>query len=196
MSFNSTSMRRFITWTGIASLALLSACNFSLSPRTIGGVPLSDTASLTINEQISIKPENTRVFIQDGIVVSQFNHYKHNCNLEVRKRDDNNFQFINPGSYRIHSIQNTLEQVVRFNPGETVNLAFLDSEGQIPGLLLAGVDDSPSDIYLGMHFYLEGEDSNIMRLSCRGALAPPWDAQPPTLAEIRQALGNLATLQM
>lgn len=196
MSLTNTAIRRLFTWTGIASLTLLSACNFSLLPLTVSGVPLSDTASLTINEQISIKPENTRVFIQDGIVVSQFNHYKHNCNLEVRKRDNDNFQFINPGLYRIHSIRNTMENVVRFTPGETVKLAFQGSQEHIPGLLLAEVDDSPSDIYLGMHFYLEGEDSNVMRLSCRGALAPPWDAQPPTLAQIRQALGNLATLEI
>ena len=184
----------------LASLPLLTACNASLQIATADrNITLSDNASLTVNERISIKPDHTRVFFQDGIIVSQFNHYKHNCNLEVRKKDGDNFQFIQPGTYRITGIRDTLEEVVRLTPGQPVKLALHDDTDNhlTRSLITASVDgDGPSDIYLGMHFYLSGEDANVMRLSCRGALAAPQDAQPPALDEIKQALGNLLTLSL
>ena len=184
----------------LAGLPLFTACNASLQFFTAdSNITLSDNAALTVNERISIKPGHTRVFFQDGIIVSQFNHYKHNCNLEVRKKDSDNFQFIEPGTYGITGIQDTLEEVVRLAPRQPVKLALHgDTDNQLTrSLVTASVDgDGLSDIYLGMHFYLSGEDTNVMRLSCRGALAAPQDALPPTLAEIRQALGNLLTLSL
>ena len=61
--------------------------------------------------------------------------------------------------------------------------------------MLASEDDGGnSDIYLGMHFYLGGDDPNLMRLSCRGGMAMPFEAKPPSRAEINQSLGQLLSI--
>ena len=47
----------------------------------------------------------------------------------------------------------------------------------------------------GYHFWLSGADTNVMRLTCLGMLDDMWRARAITLAEIRGALGSVATLQ-
>ena len=176
----------------IASIAvtLLSGCVISSNSTKsyTKELSVSPDSSLTLNQKIDFKPGKTRVFLQDGMVVSQFNHYKSNCNLEIRKKDEENWQFVEPGVYKVISTRQTLEEVVRFIPGNETRVA--------SRLILADIDTSQTDIYLGMHYYLSGEDANVMRLSCRGVMALPHEAEPPTLQEIRQALGNIITLNL
>ena len=172
-------------------LALLGGCYASVEPQNgNNALSTSQGSTLSINKKIEIKPSHTRVFIQDGIIVSQFNHYKPGCNIEVRKKDDENWQFIQPADYRVVSSQQTREEVVLFSPGQETMVASLLKTAA------AGVDGGLSDIYLGIHFHLSGEDSNVMRLSCRGVLAAPHEAKPPTLKEIQQALGDIMHLKL
>jgi hypothetical protein len=49
----------------------------------------------------------------------------------------------------------------------------------------------------GYHLWLSGlSDPNVMRLTCLGMLDDMWRARAPTLAEVRAALGTLATLEL
>jgi hypothetical protein len=51
-------------------------------------------------------------------------------------------------------------------------------------------------IRTGFHFWLDHpDDPALQRMTCLGILADPADADTPTLAEIDEALGTLATLQ-
>lgn len=185
---NPTHLKILAVTTGALFLA---GCTATMPGHDSASAPSSGNWAVMINEQIEFKPETTRTFLQDGkVVVGDFNHYKPNCNLEIRKRDDNNWQSVLPGNYQITRIQDTLEKVVRFNPGKESRLASIATGD----MQLAFDDSGQSDIYLGMHFYLQGEDSNLMRLSCRGALAPPHEAEQPTLEEIEYALGDLMML--
>ena len=172
----------------MASIAVILISGCAISTNTTKSyteeLSVSPDSSLTINQIIEFKPGKTRVFIQDGMVVSKINRFKSNCNLEIRKKDEENWQSVEPGVYKVVSTRRTLEQVVRFIPGNEILVAD------------ASVDSSPSDIYLGMHYYLSGEDANVMRLSCRGVYASLYDAEPPTLQEIRQALGSIVTLNL
>jgi len=174
----------------LISAGLLSGCKVGATFHTGNStLNVSDDSTLNLNQKIDFKPGRTRVFMQDGIIVSQFNHYQPNCNLEIRKKDDDNWQAVKPAVYQITSTQLTLEEVVRFKVGEETRLAALSAS--------IGADDgSPSDIYLGMHFYLAGEDSNVMRLSCRGAMALPHEAEYPSLADIQQSLGNIMQINL
>lgn len=187
--------------------SLLSGCFVSMSNHGLGvstsfgnwDWPVTGDSSLAINRLINIKPGNTRVFIQDGIIVSQFNHYQPNCNIEIRKKDDDNWQYIKPAVFQVTSSRQTLEEVVRLEPGHRLQVAYSGNEpDKTAGLLLGvgNVDSSQSDIYHGVDFYLAGNDDNVMRLSCRGALAAPQDALPPSLEEIQQALGDIMHLKL
>jgi hypothetical protein len=49
----------------------------------------------------------------------------------------------------------------------------------------------------GYHLWLaDGPDPDVMRLTCLGMLDEMWRARPPTLDEVRAALGELATLEL
>ena len=159
-------------------------------------IAASEGSKVTINEKIEVKPGVTRVFIQDGRIVSGFNHYKTSCNMEVRKKDDENWQFIEPGEYSITGSQSTLENVVQKKSVEPVILAASNSAFYSRFMLASSVDDSPSDIYLGIHYYLSGADANVMRLSCRGVYAAPGEAEYPTRNEIELALGEIISLKL
>ena len=181
----------------IISISLLSGC--SAVYTTYSGQPAIAAlagSKVIINKKIEVKPGLTRVFMQDGIIVSSFNHYKTSCNIEIRKKDDENWQFIEPAEFSITGSQSTLENVVQNKSDEPVKLA--SSNRSFYGKLMAdsSVNSSPSDIYLGIHYYLSGPDTNVMRLSCRGAIAAPWEAQYPTPSEIEQALGDIIHLKI
>ena len=52
-------------------------------------------------------------------------------------------------------------------------------------------------IYEGYHLWLESSSQpNVMRLTCRGVIDIPWQARRPSIAEIRAALGEIATLSL
>ena len=61
--------------------------------------------------------------------------------------------------------------------------------------LAEGVDQGgASFVYLGYHLWLDGPDPNVRRLTCRGGYADPASALPPSINQIRQALGDVMTL--
>lgn len=143
--------------------------------------------ALEIHQAITVPPAVTRVYMQLGRLVRTFDRYQANCNIEVRKIDWEKPQTIEPGSYRVTRVQNSTEEVVEARP---LWVAALGSK-------LAGIDDGggATFIYAGYHLWLEGPDPNVRRVSCRGVYADPADAAPPSINDIRQALGDLITLK-
>ena len=92
---------------------------------------------------------------------------------------------IEPGSFRITRVQRLTEEIVR---------RVVPEEGLIKVGIEPGGGVAP-DIMHGLHLYLESEaDPGVMRLTCRGALEMPWKARPPSLVEIREALGPIISL--
>jgi hypothetical protein len=48
-----------------------------------------------------------------------------------------------------------------------------------------------------VHMWLQSvQQPNIYRLTCRGWLAVPSEAEKPTMIDMREALGNLATINL
>jgi len=157
---------------------------------------LPPVKQIQIQQTVEFEPGYTRVFIQQGKIKRGFDHYDTNCNLEIRRKDSENAQTIEPGTYLVTGIRETLEHVVS---------TFPKSETQIAGIgiglnfgnfsIASGISNSPSYIYRGYHFNLSGADNNLMRLSCRGVYDTPANAELPALKDMRQALGDIVILQ-
>ena len=80
--------------------------------------------SLEVNQDITVPPGVTRVYMQLGRLVRTFDYYQTNCNIEVRKIDWDNPQTIVAGTYLVTRVQNSTEQVVEARP---VVVAALDN---------------------------------------------------------------------
>ncbi|MET0028140.1 MAG: hypothetical protein ABW101_10930 [Candidatus Thiodiazotropha sp.] len=136
-------------------------------------------------EPLELPPETARIFLQNGepMVLHAFDRYKVNCNFEVRTLKPET-QTIQPDEFIIKRVQALMVEVVKREPS---------GRG---GLMRVGMDDSgSSSVTRGYHLWLESEQQpDVMRLSCRGAFDYMWDATPPSIQEIRQALGSRARL--
>ncbi len=143
---------------------------------------------LILHQPIIIPPQRTRIFIQEGkITGTGFNSYEVSCNIEVRKLKDEP-QRIEPDTFVVNRVQAFFEEVAA-SGWKPQTLAGL-------GLAGAAVDASPSNIFRGWHFWLHSEKQpDVIRLSCRGVFAAPWEAVPPTFEEIAWTLGTIASLK-
>jgi hypothetical protein len=172
-------------WLLVLSVLWLAACS-ALAPRYAG----EDTGyRLILHQALTVPAEKTRVFLQGGKVLSGygFDSYAVSCNLEVRKLEDHPRR-IEPDTFVVYRIQQFFEEVAMGNWKAT----------RVAGLGLAGaaVDAGPSDIFRGYHFWLHSDrQPDVMRLTCRGVFAAPWEAYPPTYQEIVETLGKVASLK-
>ena len=140
-----------------------------------------------LNQQLEIPVGSVRVFLQHGRAIrkSQLNHYYPNCNFEVRQLDSAP-QYIDSGEFLITDVRWSKEQVVKWHGAQIAS--------RFSGGFLS--DDSAS-IYRYYHFRLESVDQpNLMRLTCRGGLEDRYQADLPSLDEIREALGDIVTITL
>lgn len=178
----------------LASL-LLAACQPSATVRVSsgGGFQSLQGAALVLKEPLRVAPGNARVFIQNGqatnsgnsLLRGSFDQYQPHCAFEIERVDHGGFT-IHPGTFRITRVQGALTQVVMISPL------------QVAGLQLARgyYGRGASAYHEGYHFWLASErQSEVMRMTCYGVFAEPPDLYPPTLQEIRQALGAIAEIR-
>ncbi len=140
-------------------------------------------ATLELHRALHIRPGSTRAWIQGGAPVPTMNSFIPNCNIEITTRNDALVQQVRPGTFRVRRTQPFFEWVV---------------QGAAPLQVAWGQDnDGASDLYRGYHLWLESaEQPEVRRLSCRGVYDTPANANPPSIAEIRAALGEVATLRL
>lgn len=142
---------------------------------------------LVLHKPLMVAPGNARVFLQQGRMLPSlgFNQYEVSCSLELRNLSEQP-QTIAADTFVVTRIQHLREEVAAWRP---VRLASL-------GLAGANIDSSPSDIFLGYHLWLHSPNQpDVLRMTCRGAFAEPWEARYPTIEEIAQALGDWASLK-
>ncbi|MFB1490918.1 MULTISPECIES: hypothetical protein [unclassified Thiocapsa] len=154
-----------------------------------GWVEIPAGSTLTLNRAVSIPPGRARVFLEDRDARGAGGGTS--CVLEVRRIDEQGTQSIPAGEIPITRVQNYVAlvsgRVPTPAPGEGVRFQ------------LAGHGDSGGSqmIRPGYHFWLDdGQDPNLMRMTCLGRLDDPAYTRAPTLAEIRAVLGDVATLQV
>ncbi len=146
-------------------------------------------SELDILRTIEVPPGRTRVFFQSGWETANFDHYVPSCNIEVRILLDDTVQYVAPGVYRVERVQRYVEEIVH---ARRIELAAV-------GEIMTGLGDGGEGntmIYDGYHLWLNGDDKNLMRLSCRGVYADLVDARPPGLNEIRAVLGESMELHL
>ncbi len=138
-----------------------------------------------LNQQLEMPAERTRIFFQRGAVLGKqgIDLYYPSCNLEVRDLKTE-VQLIEPDSFAIVHTRQGKESVVAW---DGIKLAGLGWSFDLGG--------GPPMVHRYYHYRLESErQPQVMRLTCRGALADLWQAKSPTLAETKEALGEVATI--
>lgn len=151
-------------------------------------MPRSSSYTVALHQALPIAPERARIFLQNGKVIgkSELDQYQPHCGFEVRKLMPV-VQTIESEDFVVSRVQHLLEEVVMLLPVQVASL-------QVAGLDL---DSSPSDIFRGYHFWFASTNQpDVMRMTCRGVFAEPWQAYPPTMDEIAVALGDVATLRL
>ena len=183
-------MPTLLRWmTSISVVTLLIGCSASIPIDPASPYyKVAPGSTLKVNQRIEIPPGVTRVFMQNGAIVRNFDQYAPNCNVEVYRLEQERAQYIEPGEYRIHRVQNTVEEVVQ---KQRLQVAAL---GTGPWLMMASGGADRPDVHKGYHLWVEDPAGNFTRLSCRGAFDTPWDARPPSINQMRRALGDIADL--
>ncbi len=182
-------LRANAKWLSLPILgALLAGCETLIQEAPGEWAALPPGSLLRLEEPIAIAPGRARVFFRQGVLASAGASQTPSCGLEVRRIDPDGPQTVAAGAYRIVRVQRYWTEVAARMPA----LA--------PRFELAGMDGGSGGsplIQEGYHFWLDASvDPNLMRLTCLGLLADMWEARPPTLDEIRAALGALAELEV
>jgi hypothetical protein len=141
-------------------------------------------SKIVLAQQLNVEPGTTRTFLQRGKPMSlgDFNRYYANCNFEVKSLN-NDIQRIEPDTFSVEKVERLMTEVVR-------------SESSWPRVLRVDYADPSSPMVThGYHLWLSSKrQSDVMRLTCRGAFDDLSRAQPPSIEEVREALGNIAEL--
>ena len=142
--------------------------------------------TLVLHQDIRIPPRQSHAVFQGGGFAYGSGEYAPHCELEVRTVQET-AQTVRAGVFEITSIRGLTHYVQR---PRRIQLA---ATGDFQ--LLA--DDSGEWIMLAYHFGLRSEEQpDVTRLICGGAYNFPYYASYPDEQEIRQALGDAATLSL
>ena len=177
----------------IASLlasGLLTACTQNLGVKADTAYawylpPVGSTIEL--HRSLQLPGGHTRVFLQRGEVVAKqaFDRYQPSCSFEIRSLAETPRQ-IDPETFLITRVQRTTEEVVERD--EPIMLAAWN---------FVGIDDGPPMVTRGVHLWISSDlQPDVMRLTCHGAFDDPPEALPPSIDEMRGALGSYASLRL
>ncbi|MGB5835299.1 MAG: hypothetical protein WBG92_25390 [Thiohalocapsa sp.] len=174
----------------VAGIAALTGCQTMIQESSNGNwIDIAPGSTLTLNQPVRVRRDRARVFFVNGRTSNSAANYRTSCALEVRRISRDGPQTIRAGTIRIKRIQNYWAEVVDIRRPDAATLRFADYGGD--------GDGGNQMIQTGFHLWLDDRaDPNLMRLTCLGVLADPAEAYPPTVEEIRAALGGLATLEI
>ncbi len=185
------------------SLAVLAGCQTQVRESDRGPwIAVQPGGTLTLNRPIPIPQDRARVFFRDGDLQPSGANLGPSCGIEIRTIPRAGPHVIPAGSFTIARVQTLWTQVAHRDLGRDPGRNLVPDPGGYPDpvrLQLASATDGGGTplIQEGYHLWLAGgPDSDVMRLTCLGMLDEMWRARPPTLEEIRGALGDLATLEL
>jgi len=172
----------------VATMMLVAACQQAPirdedSPR----MRIAPGSTITLHEALTVPAGHTRVFLQNGKVKgkTKLDQYYPHCNFEVRSVSNGTLR-IEPDVFTVTAVTEDEEEVVtRTSPLRLASWRF------------SGGGDS---VVLLTRFVAHRLDSprqpQVMRLTCHGGFADPWQVDYPSITDIRQALGKLATVTL
>jgi hypothetical protein len=172
----------------VSVMFFLAGCQNSSTVREAAGannfVSL-EGARLVLKQPLSIGPAKARVFLQNGAAGYGFDSYQPHCAFEIASINHEG-AVIEADTFAITRVQGSVQQVVSAEPARLAGL-----------WLIGGLDGGGSQSYYsGYHFWLSSMDQpGVRRMSCYGVYAQPYELYPPTMQEIRQALGAIAEIR-
>ncbi len=167
----------------LSVLLMLTACQSTLIQSNGHYIEADSRATIEILQALQVYPDSARAYLQYGKLQAQgrINLYEVNCEVEINTVSEQS-QTIEPGVFRIISIVQDESPIVLL---KAVKLASLKVSW--------GDDDSPVDIMRFYRFYLQPVNpeskSQVRAITCRGAQSEPFNAELPSLEEMRQASG-------
>ncbi|AGA32710.1 hypothetical protein TVNIR_1026 [Thioalkalivibrio nitratireducens DSM 14787] len=142
---------------------------------------------IELHQPVAIPPGTTRVWFVRGRVAPGRDWYNTSCNLEINTLDRNRVQTVEAGRFVVRRVQRTSASVAQSQP--SVEVAMLG--GGIGG------DSGYNRTWQGYHLWLASENQpDVRRLTCAGIYGEPRDAKPPSINEMRAALGTVASLRL
>jgi hypothetical protein len=144
---------------------------------------------LMLHQSLMVTADHTRVFIQNGQVVAKtkLDIYQPHCNFEVRSVSSG-ASIIEPDDFVVTAVMEDETEVVQGTASQQY--------AALGNTLVRGGDATLVMVTRFIRHQLEsGHQPEVMRLTCHGGFAEPWQAVYPSIHEIRQSLGDLVTLQ-
>jgi hypothetical protein len=141
-----------------------------------------------VKQRLEVPPGMMRVYLQHGRIIAKSarNDYAVNCNFEINSIGDMP-RYIEPGEYIITRSQRRTDSIVGLEPVLVASLATSMAErGDGPPLMF-------EEIRLSL---ASTPPSDVRELACRGVMDYPAEILPPTLAEMRRALGDYAEIRV
>lgn len=173
-------------FTVVFSSMLISACQ---------QVPVQDESSsrsriavgsqLLLNQPLTVPAGHARVFLQHGKVraKTRLRRFEPHCNFETEQVSDGRLVIAADSFVVTARVEDEVEIVHRRSPLRPA------------AFRLSGEADIPPQLNRVIHHRLHSARQPwVMRLSCYGGFADPFDVVAPSVHDIREALGELVTL--
>ena len=174
--------RRYI----VVSALLLSACQ--VDPVRDDSSPYSRLAvgsSITLHQELTVPTGHSRVFLQFGEVVAKvkLDQYQPHCNFEVQAVSKGDARIL-PDTFRVTKVMEDEEEVV-VGPAPLRRAALRYSSDDMVTMMVTR---------FVRHTLYSVSQSQVMRLTCHGGFDEPWEVKTPSVSEIREALGEMASV--
>ena len=139
---------------------------------------------LILHKEFTIQPNQVSVYLQNGGIVhkSQIDQYYANCKFEV-KTIKTTAQFIVPDTFEIVKIR------------LDYNLVLYNKVIVASRVVLSGSASATAEVFSTTYYLRSAKQPNVLYLTCEH-WEDPADGAHLTLAQIRQTLGDIMTIQI
>lgn len=170
-------------------LLLLAACQQApVMNEDSQWMRITPGSSIILNQAVAVPKGDARVFLQAGKAVdkARLNQYHPHCNFEVRSVSDGNMK-IEPDTFLVTDVVTGEEEVVT---GPSLmrpmvqRVSFESAEGS-----------NMISLYVRHRLHSERQPQ-VMRLTCHGGFGDPSEVHYPSVSDIRNALGDIATVKL
>ena len=181
----------------LLTVSVLSACAIDVKDRGKSWYYPGLGASVVLHEPVTFEPGTASVFFQHGESLgNNHNYFEPYCRLVIRDISDAPYQ-VAPDTFRITRSNHYMDMFtsipVRLAAARVAPEGLAVSDAR--PLLVAG-SDAPSDVTETIQMALSSpRQPNVIRLECGGARDHPADAVAPTLAEMKEALGDIMSFR-
>ena len=173
----------------LAALTLSACALLEVEPDTASPFYVVPEGSvLEIHQPLTIRAGTTRVWLQRGRAGAGQDWWHPACNLEVNTLDRERDQTIAPGRFEVVRVQPTQYTQLQTPPAVAMPVAVRAGDYNGGGVTWT---------WLGQYLWLSSaEQPDVRRLTCVGVYSRPFEARQPSIDQIREALGTVATLHL